>query len=180
MADTQTRMWGIGGRTLTVALTRTLDASGGSYTAEDVVSDDDTASGGTAITFDGIASKLGGAGYITNASILCSTTGLAWRLTLYLFRVTPTSGELDDNADNTSVHTTDRPNYIGKIDFPAMGDLGGNSETDATPSTVGNLPISFNCASGDDALYGILVTNDAETSQATSMTIVISLTSEIQ
>ena len=180
MADTQTRLWGIGGRTLTVAVTRTLDASGGNYSAEDVVSDDDTASGGTAITFDGIASKLGGAGYITNASILCSTTGLAWRLTLYLFRVTPTNGELDDNAANSTVHTSDRPNYVGRIDFPAMGDLGGNSETQASPSTTGELVRGFNCASGDDALYGVLVTRDAETNEASGMTIVASLTSEIQ
>lgn len=179
MADTSTRMWGIGGRTITVAVTRTLEAAD-DYAAEEVVSDSDTGGAGTAITFDGIASKLGGAGYITNASILCSTTALAWRLTLYLFRVTPTSGELDDQAANTSVHTTDRPNYIGKIDFPAMSDLGGNSETEATPSTVGNIPIAFNCASGDDALYGVLVTNDAETGESGSMTIVISLTSEIQ
>ncbi len=179
MADTSTRLWGIGGRTITVAVTRTLEAAA-NYDAEEVVSDSDTGGAGTAIIFDGIASKLGGAGYITNASILCSTTALAWRLTLYLFRVTPTSGELDDQAANTSVHTTDRPNYVGKIDFPAMSDLGGNSETEATPSTVGKIPRSFNCASGDDALYGILVTNDAETGESGSMTIVISLTSEIQ
>lgn len=180
MADTYTKMWGIGGRTITVTTTRTLDASGGNYAAEDVVSDDDTASGGTALTFTGIAKNKGAAGYITNASILCSTTGLAWRLTLYLFRVTPTSGELDDNAANTSVHTTDRPNYVGKIDFPGMSDLGGNSETEATPSTVGNVPLAFNCEEDDDNLYGILVTRDAETNEATGMTIVISLTSEIQ
>ena len=180
MADTFTKVWGIGGRTITVTTTRTLDASGSDYAAEDVVSDDDTASGGTALTFTGIAKGVGGAGYITNASILCSTTGLLWGLTLYLFRVIPTSGELDDNAANTSVHTTDRPNYVGKIDFPAMSDLGGNSETEATPSTVGNIPRSFNCAADDSNLYGILVTRDAETNEASGMTIVISLTSEIQ
>ncbi|KKL64554.1 hypothetical protein LCGC14_2163810 [marine sediment metagenome] len=61
-----------------------------------------------------------------------------------------------------------------------MSDLGGNSETEATPSTVGNLPLAFNCASGDDALYGVLVTKDAETGEASGMTIVASLTSEIQ
>lgn len=180
MADTSTKVWGIGGRTISIAVTRTLDASGGDYAAEDVVSDDDTSSGGTAITFTGIAKNKGAAGYITNASILCSTTALAWRLTLYLFRVTPTAGELDDNAVNTSVHTTDRPNYVGKIDFPAMSDLGGNSETEATPSTVGNLPRSFNCDPSDDSLYGILVTRDAETGEASGMTIVATLTSEIQ
>jgi len=180
MADTTTKMWGIGGRTITVAVTRTLDASGGNYVAEDVVSDDDTANGGTAITFAGIAKNEGAAGYITNASILCSTTGLAWRLTLYLFRVIPTSGELDDNAANTSVHTTDRPNYVNKIEFRAMSDRGGNSETEATPNTIGNLPIAFNCASGDDSLYGILVTEDDEANESSGMTIVVSLTSEIQ
>ncbi len=177
MADTSTRTWGIGGRTMTVSVKRTL-AAAEDYDAEDVVSD--STSAGTAITFDGIATKLGGAGYITNASILCSTTGITWRLRLYLFRVTPTSGEPDDNKANTSVHTTDRPNYVGYIDFGAMSDLGGNSETQVSPSTVGELVRGFNCASADDALYGILVTLDAETEEAAGMTIVVSLTSEIQ
>lgn len=177
MADTTSKMWGIGGRTITVAVTRTI-AAAGDYAAEDVVSD--SASAGTAITFDGICKTLGGAGYITNAGILLSTTGLTWRLRLYLYRVTPTTGELDDNKANTSVHTTDRPNYVRYIDFPAMTDVGGNSETISTPSTIGGLPVSFNCASGDDALYGILVTRDAETSESANMTMVISLTSEIQ
>ena len=181
MADTQTVTWGIGGRTKTVAVTRTLDASGGNYAANDVVSDDDTASGGTAITFDKIAKGLGGAGYITNASILCSATSVVWRLRLYLYHTTPTSGELDDNAANTSPHTSDRAKYTGHyIDFPAMSTKGGNAETQVTTSTVGDLPISFNCDSDDDALYGILVTLDAETNEASGMTIVISLTSEIQ
>lgn len=180
MADTFTKQWGIGGRTITITTTRALDCALGDYAAEDVVSDDDDSGEGTALIFEGIASKVGGAGYITKAGILCSQTGLAWGLTLYLFRVTPTSCELDDNDVNTAVHTTDRPNYVGKIDFPAMSDLGGNSETEATPSTVGNLPLAFNCAADDDDLYGVLVTRDGESSETNGMTIVVSLTSEIQ
>uniref|UniRef100_A0A6M3LSR2 Uncharacterized protein n=1 Tax=viral metagenome TaxID=1070528 RepID=A0A6M3LSR2_9ZZZZ len=178
MADTTTKMWGIGGRTITVAVTRAI-AAAGDYTAEDVVSDSATA--GTAITFDGICKGLGGAGYIKNASILCSQTGLTCGLRLYLYRVTPTAGALNDNVANTSVHTTDRPNYVGYINFVAMSDKGGNSETISTPSTTtSGLPLAFNCASGDDALYGILVALDAETAETAGMTMVISLTSEIQ
>jgi len=178
MADTTTKTWGIGGRTITVAVTRTL-AAAGDYAAEDVLSDSATGGAGTAITFAGIGKNKGAGGYITRAGILCSTTALAPRLTLYLFNNTPTS-ELDDNAGNTAVLTADRPNYIGKIDFPAMEDLGGNSETLCTPSTYGNLPLAFNCDDDDNSLYGILVTRDAITGEAANMTVVVSLTSEIQ
>ena len=176
MADTSTREWGIGGRTITCKVTRTIVAAG-NYAAEDVISD--SASAGTVLTFD-IGKNNGAAGYITKASILYSTTALAWINTLYLYASAPTSGELDDNKANTSVHTTDRPSYLGKIELPATSDLGGNSETEATPSTVGNLPLAFNCDEGDRNIYGILVTADAETGEGAGMTAVISLTSEIQ
>lgn len=178
MADTVTQIWGIGKKTLTVSLLRTLDASGGDYTAGDVLSNDDTADGGTAMTFTGIGRNAGAAGYITKASILCSTTALTPRLTLFLFSATPTC-ELDDNAANTAVVAADQANYVGHIDFPAMEDLGtGMSQTIATPNTYGNLPLAFNCASGDTALYGVLVTRDAITGEAASMTVRINLTSE--
>jgi hypothetical protein len=61
----------------------------------------------------------------------------------------------------------DLANYIGKIDFPAMEDLGtGDSEAIATPSTVGGLPLAFECASAADDLIGILVNRDAFTQVA--------------
>ncbi len=73
----------------------------------------------------------------------------------------------------------DLANYIGKIDFPAMEDLGtGDSETLATPSTYGKLPLAFNCASGANDLYGILVTRDAITGEVATMDMTINLTIE--
>ena len=178
MADTVTRIWGIGGNTNTVSLLRTLDASGGDYAAGDVLSDDDTASGGTAMSFTGIGKNEGAAGYITKASILCSTTALTPRLTLFLFKAAPTC-ELDDNAANTAVLAADQANYVGHIDFPAMEDLGtGMSQTIATPSTYGNLPLAFNCDAASDTLYGVLVTRDAITGEAANMTVRINLTAK--
>ena len=174
MADTSTRVWGIGGRTITNSVTRVMSATT-DYAAEDVMADAATA--GTALTFD-IGKNKGAGGYITNASMQCSTTGLTPRMTLFLFRKTPTAGNLNDNAVNTSVHTTDRPNYVGKIDFPAWEDIGGNSESEATPSTVGKLPRAFNCDGADRNLYGILATRDAITGEAAGMTVVTTLTSE--
>ena len=175
MADTTTRMWGIGGRTITVSVTRTI-AAAGDYAAEDVVSD--STSAGTAMTFS-IGKNKGAGGYITKAGVLCSVTALTPRFTLYLFNNTPTSN-LNDNAANAAPVTADRASYIGKIDFPATEDLGGNSEVLITPSTIGNLPLAFNCDEDDASLYGILVTRDAITGESANMTIVVTLTSEIQ
>ena len=175
MADTVTKTTGIGGRTITISVLRTI-AAAGDYLAEDVLSD--STSAGTAISFTGIGKNKGAGGYITKASILCSTTGLTPRLTLFLFDNTPTC-ELDDNGANTAVLAADQAKYIGHIDFPAMEDLGtGMSQTIATPNTTGNLPLGFNCDADDNTLYGVLVTRDAITGEAASMTVRVNLTSE--
>ena len=177
MADTVTKTFGVGGRTITVSVLRAL-AAAGDYAAEDVLSDSATDGVGTAISFTGIGKSEGAAGYITKASILCSTTGLTPRLTLFLFNTTPTC-ELDDNAANTAVLAADQANYIGHIDFPGMEDLGtGMSQTIATPNTSGNLPLAFNCAADSKTLYGVLVTRDAIAGEAAGMTVRINLTTE--
>jgi hypothetical protein len=178
MADTTSKEHSIGGRTITVLVRKTLDAAS-NYDAEDVLSEDDDSNEGTCWTFTGVGKSKGAGGYITKAVALCSTTGLTPRLTLYLFKNTPTS-ELDDNAANTAVIAGDRDNYIGRIDFPAMEDLGGYSEALATPNTAGNLPLAFNCDADDNSLYGVLVTRDAISGEAASMTMTIKLTSEIE
>ncbi len=176
MADTYTKTYGIGGKTITVSTKKTL-AAAGDYAAEDVLSESATDTVGTDWDFLGIAKTNGGNGYITKAIALCSTTNLTPRLTLYLFTAAPTS-ELDDNAANAAISTTDAPNYVGRIDFLAMEDLGGMSGSIVTPSTSGNLPLAYNCTQGVDDLYGILVTRDAITGEAASMTLTIVLTSE--
>ena len=149
-------------------------AAAGDYAAEDVMSETATANAGTAYKFEDVVSTKGGHGTITKAIALLETTALTPRITLYLFREVPTS-ELDDNAANTAVLTADREKYVGRLDFPSMEDLGGNSEAIGTPSTDGNLPLEFDCLPLDRALYGIAVTRDAITGEAAGMELMFKL-----
>jgi len=140
---------------------KVLEAEG-AYAAGDVMSETDTASTGTVWTFEEAARVNGGGGYITGVHIIDQTTALTALLVLHLYRVSNPTCELDDNAPNTSCVWADRANYIGAIELPALSEYGtGASETIATPSTVGNLPLPFTCAANDDNLYGVLITNSA-------------------
>ena len=157
-----------------VSVTKSL-AAAGDYAAGDVLSEHATS--GTAWTFSGVVKQNGCSGEITKAQAICETTGLTPRLTLYLFMATPTS-QVNDNVANTALLHADLANYIGKIDFPAMEDLGGDSEAIVTPSTYGNLPLTFTCASGANDLFGVLITRDVITSESAGDDMVINLTIE--
>lgn len=146
-------------------------AAAGNYAAEDVLSE--SASAGTAWAFLG----MGGSGYIVKAQVICKTTAQVHRLTLYLFNALPTSN-LNDNVANTALLHADLANYVGKIDFPAMEDLGGDSEVVVSPSTIGNLPLQYSTKSREDALYGVLVTRDAFTGEAAGEDYTVILTVE--
>ena len=156
-----------------VSVTKAI-AAAGNYDAEDVLSE--SASAGTAWQFSDIARK-GSRGYITNAKVVSETTGLTPRLTLYLFKAAPTSN-LNDRVANTAVLHADLANYVGRIDFMALEDLGGDSEAVVSPSTVGNLPLAFECAPDDGDLHGILVTRAAITGEVAADDYTVSLTSE--
>ena len=154
-----------GKRLVTVSVTKAL-ASATAYHAEDVLCENATT--GTPYTFAAIAKVDNGTGYIVKAHAICETTAVTPRLTLFLFNATPTS-ELRDHVANTALLHADLANYVGKIDLPAMEDLGtGDSEALATPSTTGNLPLAFQCATAADDLIGILVTRDVFTNTATN------------
>lgn len=161
----------------TISVTKALAATT-DYTAEDVLSENAAAGSGTHWTFSGIAKLNAAYGYISKAHAIWETTALTPRLTLYLFDTASTACELDDNAANTSPHFAEISTYIGKVDFPAMEDLGGVSEAIATPSTTGNLPLVFKAAAAADDLYGVLVTRDGITGEAAGSSLVISLTAE--
>ena len=105
-----------------VNVAKTL-AAAGDYAAEDVLSEN--ASTGTAWEFD-IARIAGGTGTLTKAHILWNRTALTPAITLYLFNASPTSS-LNDNTANTGVINADRGIYLGRIDFPALEDLGVRS-----------------------------------------------------
>lgn len=181
MADRKSRpiknyLTPISGVLKTISVTKALKALS-AYDAGDVVSEAATATIGTAWTFSAIAGEDGGSGYITKAHIISETTALTARLVLYLFKATPTC-ELDDHGANTALLHADLANYIGRIDFPALSENGtGDSEALATPSTYGNIPIAFTCASGSDDLYGVVMTMDAFT-QGAGNDLTINLTAE--
>ena len=157
------------------SVTKALAATG-DYAAEDVLSE--SASAGTAWTFSGMTKLKGGFGKITKAQAICETTGLAPRLVLYLFSATPTCN-LNDNAANTALLHADLANYIGRIDFSAMEDLGGDSEAIETEGTYGNLPLAFNCALDSTSLYGVLVTRDDIEGERAGDDMTIKLTVEL-
>ena len=164
-----------GSSVISISVTKALTASG-NYGAEDVLSESETNGVGTAWTFANCGRVAGGKGRIVGAQALCETTA-AWAnvpLTLYVFNATPTS-ELDDNAVNTAVIHADVSKYIGKIDLPAMSDLGGDSEAIATPSTYGNLALEYQCAAGDTSLYAILVTGATVTGETAGDDMVVKL-----
>lgn len=153
------------GKGKTVSVTKALE-SANAYAADDVLSESDTASAGTAWTFAAIFRTNNTGGYITKVHAICETTAVTPRLTLFFFKATPTC-ELDDNAANTAVVHADEANFLGKVDLPAMEDLGtGDSESLATPSTVGNLPLWVDSASDADDLIVVVVTRDVFTNTA--------------
>lgn len=158
----------------TVSVTKAL-AAASQYHAEDVVSE--SAAAGTSWKFSAIARADGASGYITKAHVISETTAITPRLVLFIFTATPTSA-LNDHAANTAMLHADLANYVGKIDLPAMEDIGtGDSESTATSSTTGNLPLAFTCAADADDLYAVVATRDAFT-QTAGDDLVIRLTVE--
>lgn len=139
----------------TVSVNKVLVAAS-AYDAEDVLSE--STSAGTSWVFQ----RCGGSGSIIKAHLRCKTTNVTPRMTLYLFRRLPTSN-LNDHAANTAVLNADKANSLGKIDFPALEDVGGVSEAVATPSTYGNVPLSFRTETETDTIWGILAIRDAAT-----------------
>jgi len=145
---------GVIGATKEISVEKTRPANTTAYTNEDVVSE--SASAGTAFTFDEIVPTAGGGGRIVKAVVLCDDTNITPVMTMYLTNVTPT-GNLDDNGANTNpVYATESDNFQGRLDWAALGDLGGPSEAVLAAADT-KLPLPFVCAAGDDALYGVLV-----------------------
>ncbi len=112
--------------------------------------------------------EFGGTGYITKA-IIATPTDVTPKTTLYLFTAAPT-GEIKHNEVNTSPLAADLPYYVGKIDFPALSNKGGQNQAVVTPSTIGNLPLAFD----NHHLYGVLVDLDGVNWLTGIITIILS------
>ena len=162
-------------RTIEVSVEKTRPSNTTAYTAEDVFSED--ASSGTAWTFDAVVPDAGAGGQIVKAMVACDDTNIVPVMTMYLTNVTPL-GNLNDNGANTNpVYATEVDNYQGRLDWPAMEDLGGMSEA-VLSSADTKLPLHFTTASGDDALYGVLVVRDAAHTPTIAAKMTVTLTIE--
>lgn len=171
----------IGGSTIarilkTVSVTKALEAAV-AYTAKDVLSESDTASEGTDWDFLAIARSNGGKGNIISVLARSETEAITPRLAILLWNVAPTNCELDDNAASTAPNPADT-GFQKFIELPAMTAWGDDSVSLATPSTVGNLPLPFECASGADDLYIVVVTLTAFT-QTAGENLTIEITAEV-
>lgn len=160
------------GSIMEVAVEQVIDASLGAYTAGDVVGADDCCVT-NAITWDfelaGII-REGGSAWLVGARLFNETENQAVQYDLLFFNATPT-GDLRDNAANDNPLKGDKAKYLGKIEFPSSVAKGASvaTTTQATPSTLGRLPMPIKCAAGDTKLYGVLVTNTAYTQTATDV-----------
>jgi hypothetical protein len=168
------RIGTVSGVAKTVSVTKAC-AAAGNYDAEDVISE--SAAAGTVWTFAAIFRANNTGGYVTKAKVSCETTALTPRLRLYLYNAAPTCN-LNDNVANDGVLNADIAKSLGYIDFPALADVGGNSEAVCTPSTTGNLPMWVDAASAADDLIGVLVTRDAITEETATDDYTVSLTLE--
>jgi len=148
------------GQKIRVTVTKTRPANTTAYGAEDVVSE--SAGSGTAWNFDAVVHTPGSGGTIVGAVLVDDDTGRTQAMTLYLFDITPT-GNLNDNAANTNPVADDTDNYLGRIEFPALSDNGGLSDTRASHGIANGLPLPIKTVAGDDAIYGVLVTEGTYT-----------------
>jgi len=162
-------------KTIEVSVEKTRPANTTAYTDEDVFSE--SAGSGTAWTFDAVVPEAGAGGKIVKAMVACDDTNIVPVMTMYLTNVTPT-GVLNDNSGNTNpVYATEVDNYQGKLDWPAMEDLGGMSEA-VLSSADTKLPLHFTTVAGDDALYGVLVVRSAAHTPTSGAKMTVTLTIE--
>ena len=162
-------------KTIEISVEKTRPSNTTAYTNEDVFSEN--ASSGTAWTFDAVVPDPGAGGRIVKAMVACDDTAIVPVLSMYLTNVTPL-GVLNDNLGNTNpVYATEVDNYQGRLDWPAMQDLGGMSEA-VLSSADTKLPLHFTTASGDDALYGVLVIRSAAHTPSSGAKITVTLTIE--
>ena len=156
-----------------ISVTKAL-AAAGNYSANDVMSESATV--GTAWNFANVVGKNGASGKIKSATINAETAAIVPAITLYLFNVLPTS-VLNDGITNTAILEADVAKYVGRIDFPALENLGtvGDANAVVTEADGGNVPFDFKCAAADVDLYGIAVTRDAEAGEVAGENLTIEL-----
>jgi len=152
----------------TVTVTKAL--AGGTYIAQDVLSESATEGLGNTWDFADLVRKPGGSAVIVQASVESESEDIVPRLSLYPYTKLPTCN-LADNVPHIGPTPEDKAFFVGvPIDFIALEDTAnatGDSYSSATISTVGNLPIYFTCENNSTTLHCVLVTRDGFTQTAT-------------
>jgi len=156
-----------------VRVVKAIDASIGAYAAGDMINDDDCCTTATPWQLTGAANANGGYGVIWNIKLINETENQAVRYRIIMFNATPvgsgTDAEFTDNTPNMHPHKGDRAKYLGEIAFPSSIARGAAiaTYTQASPSTTGDLPLYYKCASGSTTLPFVLVTDTIYTQSAT-------------
>jgi len=170
IAAGETHIGEVGGRMEPVAATLTRPADTTAYAAKDAVSDSTSAP--TVLTFANLARVNAGHGYIVKWRLMTNQSTCVARFRLHLYHTAPTA--INDNTAHTLLWAN-RANRIGYIDFPACQTEGTGS--DAANAQVKDERISFKCASGSRAVYGLLETLDVFT-PASGQVFYVELTSD--
>ncbi len=164
-----------GKRLVTVSVTTDLVANT-TYAANTVMSD--SASAGAVWNFANVTEIVGGTGYIVKAQAIAQANTTP-RLRVFLFNSGTLTCNVNSNVASNAPAHADLAKYIGGIDVPALENYTGDSYSIATPSTAGNLPLAFQCASDNNCLYGIVMTKDATANITTLKQLTIKLTAEL-
>ncbi|MGH2360442.1 MAG: hypothetical protein ACRDGM_07860 [bacterium] len=139
----------------------TLPLVGGTYAAQDEVSDSAVGAMATPLNFANVVDGVGKSGYIVKA-ILESVSGAATFVVtnavfrLWLFNAAPTTMFGNDSA--FQLDAADKAKRVGYVDFALV--------TEGTGSDTGyglddGLRMAFTCDAGDVDLYGVLVAKAA-------------------
>ena len=136
-----------------VPVTLTRPSNTNAYSTYNVISN--ATSGASNLTFSNMAKTAGGSGLITYARLITNQWANTSQFKLHLFNVNPTA--INDASPFTFLWAN-RATGSKPIAFPACATEGSGSDSAysiATPG-VGNMPVEFQCATGDMNLYGIL------------------------
>ncbi len=141
---------------------------GTGHAANDVINATTCTTTAVAIQFANVVRNNGGYGRIIGASIIDETENVSPRIQVQLYTAEPTCVN-EDEATNTGVIKADRSIWIGNLDFPALNAVSASiaSYAQISPSTVGNLPLTFKCGAASTTLYAIYVAVDAFTHATT-------------
>lgn len=171
IAAGETHVGEVGGKMAVVGVTLTRPADTTAYAAKDAVSDSTSAP--TVLTFANLARINAGSGYIVKARLMTNQSANIARFRLHLYHTAPTA--INDNAAHALLWAN-RANRIGYIDFSACQTEGSGS--DAANGVNDAVRLSFVCASGSRAVYGLLETLDAFT-PASAQVLYVELTADL-